>query len=399
MADVKPMTGTEAKKMVDTMRNIASESSMLDKLEALKKSPHCMLPFVQSGGLEILAKWLRRSEKVRCVCLKVLPKLPVTFADLQKADIIRTLEAIQCKDKVPHHRENATALIEQWKAAGNLEPPTKKPRLDPPTVAQAPPSEAVATPAVPQPCTPPLETLPAARPEEIPKKLESLDPIIVKDLLGRQRVLSYLEKRAPSILQNLHDKSLLPWIEKVLLRHGQPASPRPEAPRVDEKGELSVRVSGLAEESREGHIQQLFCDINISPLRISLPIDSRCKKSCGTAFVVLESLEHAKIAVDRLNGARLHRKILTVDCNTAEESTKESSEEERVKWNFLDSQVVIFSKDESVETFRERIDKEDFHFQLPETQQTQQSQAVHRRFQAARRTEEKASFVTNNAGV
>ena len=60
-------------------------------------------------------------------------------------------------------------------------------------------------------------------------------------------------------------------------------------------------------------------------------------------------------------------------------------------------QVVIFSKDESVETFRERIDKKDFHFRLPETQHPQ---AVHRRFQAARRTEEKGSFVTaNNAGV
>ena len=60
-------------------------------------------------------------------------------------------------------------------------------------------------------------------------------------------------------------------------------------------------------------------------------------------------------------------------------------------------QVVIFSKDESVETFRERIDKKDFHFRLPETQHPQ---AVHRRFQAARRTEEKGSFVTaNNAGL
>lgn len=323
MADVKPMTGTEdAKKMVDTMRNVASESSMMDKLEALKKSPpHCMLPFVQSGGLEILAKWLRRSEKVRCVCLIVLPKLPVTFAHLQSADIIRILEAIQCKDKVPHHRENATALIEQWKAAGFLDKPTKKPRLDPPqrpveqapvpmrlaaptaatTVAQAPPSEAVATPTVPQPCTPPLETLPAARPEEIPKELESLDPIIVKDLLGRPQVLSYLQKQ-PSVLQNLN---LIPFVQKVLLRNGQPSSP--EDPQ-DDSGpgalKVGVRVSGLAEESREGHIQQLFCDINISPLRISLPRDSRCKKSCGTAFVMLESLEHAKIAVDRLNGAR-----------------------------------------------------------------------------------------------
>ena len=290
------------------MMNVASESSRMDKLDALNKSPpHCMLPFVQSGGVEILAKWLRKSEKVRCACLMVLPKLPVTFADLQKADIIPTLEAIQSKDKIPHHRENATALMERWKAAGVLnEPPAKKPRLDSPSAAVA-----VATAAVPQPCTPPLETLPPARPEEIPKELEPLDPRIVQDLLDRPQLLSYLQK-APSILANLNPENLLLllklWRDGLHGEEEEPGALRPET--------VSVTVSGLAEESSEGHIQQLFFDINISPLRVSLPRESRRKKSCGTAFVVLESPEHATIAVDRLNHARFWDFDKKQDCES-----------------------------------------------------------------------------------
>ncbi len=46
-------------------------------------------------------------------------------------------------------------------------------------------------------------------------------------------------------------------------------------------------------------------------------------------------------------------------------------------------QVVVFSPDESVERLRERINKKDFQHQ-----RTEHSQAVHTRFQAARRAEE-----------
>ena len=314
VADMKPMTGPEdAKKMVDAMRNVPSESVRMGLLIALDKSPrHCMLPFVQSGGVEILAKWLRKSEEACYACLMVLQKLPVTFADLQKADLIRTVEAIQSQDNVPHHRENATALIERWKAAGFLEPPTKKPRLDPPhPVEQAvpvpcpaptaapvaqPPSAAVA-PA--QPRTPPLETLPAARPEEIPRQLQTLDPRLVRVLLDRPELYRYLQKH-PDILANLNADNLA-FLQRVL-RNGHRT--RQEQESSDVFSGVSVTVSGLAEESSAEDINAIFSDINIQPLKISRPRESRRKRFCVTAFVLLESLKDAKIAVDRLNGAR-----------------------------------------------------------------------------------------------
>ena len=313
VAHIQPMTGPEdAKKMVAAMRNVPSESVRMGLLIALDKSPrHCMLPFVESGGVEILAKWLRKSEEACYACLMVLQKLPVTFADLQKADLIRIVEAIQSQDNIPHHRENATALLERWKAAGFLEPPTKKPRLDlpqrpvaqaptvptvpptvPPTVAQPPPSTA-------QPRTPPLETLPAARPEAIPRELRTLDARMAQVLLDSPKLYSFLQKH-PGIWASLNAENFV-FLRRLLERGHRT---RQEQDSSNVFGGVSVTVSGLAEESSAVDIQDLFSDINIQPLKISRPRENRRKKFCVTAFVLLGSLEHATLAVDRLNGAR-----------------------------------------------------------------------------------------------
>ena len=313
VADIQPMTGPEdAKKMVAAMRNVPSESVRMGLLIALDKSPrHCMLPFVESGGVEILAKWLRKSEEACYACLMVLQKLPVTFADLQKADLIRIVEAIQSQNNIPHHRENATALLERWKAAGFLEPPTKKPRLDPPQrpVAQAPtvptvpptvpPTVAQPPPSTAQPRTPPLETLPAARPEAIPRELRTLDARMAQVLLDSPKLYSFLQKH-PGIWANLNAENFV-FLRRLLERGHRT---RQEKDSSDVFGGVSVTVSGLAEESSAVDIQDLFSDINIQPLKISRPRESRRKKFCVTAFVLLESLEHATHAVDRLNGAR-----------------------------------------------------------------------------------------------
>lgn len=80
-------TPEDAQKLLDMMRNVSSEPMRLGLLVALDKSPkHCMFSFVQGHGLEILDKWLRQSAEARYACLLVLQKLPVTLADLQKAD-------------------------------------------------------------------------------------------------------------------------------------------------------------------------------------------------------------------------------------------------------------------------------------------------------------------------
>ena len=58
------------------MRNVPSESVRMGLLIALDKSPrHCMLPFVESGGVEILAKWLRKSEEACYACFDGLTEV------------------------------------------------------------------------------------------------------------------------------------------------------------------------------------------------------------------------------------------------------------------------------------------------------------------------------------
>lgn len=216
VTDVKPMESPEdAVKLVESMRSVPPEaiSFRLGLLVALDTSPrHCMNSFVKNGGVEILSKWLRKSAEVRFACLMVLQKLPVTFADLQKADILATVQAIENQDQEEGHRTNAAALIERWKGAGFLEPPSKRRRVEPstaPQAQQAPPapqaSQAWVTvvdePVVAQPRTPPLETLPPARPEEIPDSLQALDPRIARVLMDRPGLHSFLQKLGLRILR------------------------------------------------------------------------------------------------------------------------------------------------------------------------------------------------------
>eukprot|EP00438_Fugacium_kawagutii_P028523 Skav226752 [mRNA] locus=scaffold3942:89473:90689:- [translate_table: standard] len=143
-------TREDAPKLLDMMRNVSSEPMRLGLLVALDKSPkHCLISFVQGNGVEILEKWLRQSAEARYACLLVLQKLPVTLTDLQKADsksllggkdIIPTVEAIQGQDQVETHRNNASTLLDRWRAGGLLaEPPPKRRRVETePSLPRAP---------------------------------------------------------------------------------------------------------------------------------------------------------------------------------------------------------------------------------------------------------------------
>ena len=206
--ELKPMAAPEeAPQLVQAMRNVPSEatSMRLGLLLSLNNSPrHCMFSFVQAGGVEILSKWLRLCEEARHACLMVLQKLPVTEKDLQKAGVIPLVEAIQNQDEKEVHRTNATALIERWKAAGFIEEPAaKRQRREAPPAAPAAAAAAAAAPAQPvpqpqmpgsQPRTPPLETLPGARRENIPQELQRLDPRIAQVLMDRPGLHAFLQK-------------------------------------------------------------------------------------------------------------------------------------------------------------------------------------------------------------
>lgn len=410
VTDVKPMESPEdAVKLVESMRSVPPEaiSFRLGLLVALDTSPrHCMNSFVKNGGVEILSKWLRKSAEVRFACLMVLQKLPVTFADLQKADILATVQAIENQDQEEGHRTNAAALIERWKGAGFLEPPSKRRRVEPSTAPQAQQapqapqaSQAWVTvvdePVVAQPRTPPLETLPPARPEEIPDSLQALDPRIARVLMDRPGLHSFLQKH-PDVLQNLNADSLS-FLQRNL-RNVQRT--RQEAQETPEAAGVTVTVSGLAEKTTEQDLNQLVKDIQLEAMKVTLPRESRRKRSCGTAFVLLPSLQDAQKVVERLNGARLHQKDLTVELLEDRGMTMSTSGDPgdpggvgrpRVKWK-ADSElweVIVFSPEESVACLGQRINNRDFQPAAAVSSQPSSSQQIHHsRFQAARRAEE-----------
>ena len=258
---VKPMAcPSDAKPLLEAMRAASTENSRLDTLAALDKSPkHCMLQFIQDGGLEVLERWLRKSPDARLTCLKVLQKLPVALPNLQKANLIPAVEAIQEQES----SAQAAAVLERWRSAGFLsethraaapanapsveeaeamaeafgEPSSKRLRTekDHPTsrkeldslqkpAASGPGPSAEQEPFMvepeaeplppgpqhpqhPQPRTPPLTHLPAARPEDTPEELQGLDPRIALVLMQNPDMLQFLRKH-PSVLQDLDSEKI-----------------------------------------------------------------------------------------------------------------------------------------------------------------------------------------------
>lgn len=408
VTDVKPMASPEdAVKLVESMRSVPPDaiSFRLGLLVALDTSPrHCMNSFVRNGGVEILSKWLRKSAEVRFACLMVLQKLPVTPADVQKAELVATVKAIQSQDQEEGHRTNAAALIERWKAAGFLtELPSKRRRVEPSMAqpqAQAPQAapvmvaDPVADPMVQvaQPRTPPLETLPPARPEEIPDSLQALDPRIARVLMDRPGLFGFLQKH-PDVLQNLNADSLS-FLQRNLKNVQRT---RQEAQETPETAGVTVTVSGLAERTTEQDVNQLVKDIQLEAIKVTLPRESRRKRSCGTAFVLLPSLANAQKVVERLNGARLHQKDLTVELledrgHATPGMSTSGGDRPRVKWK-ADSElweVIVFSPEESVACLGQRINNRDFQplAAAYSTQPSSSQQIHHSKFQAARRAEE-----------
>ena len=107
-------------------------------------------------------------------------------------------------------------------------------------------------------------------------------------------------RKHPDVLQNLNADSLS-FLQRNL-RNVQRT--RQEAQETPEAAGVTVTVSGLAEKTTEQDVNQLVKDIQLEAMKVTLPQESRRKRSCGTAFVLLPSLQDAQKVVERLNGAR-----------------------------------------------------------------------------------------------
>ena len=323
---IPAMQGPEdAKKMLERMR-VANDSSRLALLLAIDSSPkHCMRSLVQFGGLEVLVKWLRKSQDARHACLLTLQKLPVTLEDLRRAECVATVQAIAGQDSVEQHRVEAKKCLDRWRAAGFFPKRKEPPAVEP--VAKQPRAEPRAEPRGDQPRaqprTPPLETLPAAEANEIPEALRGLDPRIVHVLNERPQLLKFLQKHPNVLYKNLNSDAL------AFLHRNLQNSQRTRQEQDVTMG-CTVTVSGLHGETKEEDVRQRFHDIELEPLKVTLPRESRRQKSCGMSFVMLKSVAEAQAAVHQLNGTLIHEQPITVAFLMTENPKRKPAP--RVKW-------------------------------------------------------------------
>ncbi|CAE6964018.1 ptprf [Symbiodinium natans] len=394
---IKPMaTEADAKWLLETMCKPSTKEVRLAALAALDKSPKsCMRRFVQDGGLRILEKWLRKSPAARYACLQVLQKLPVSLPDLRQANIMPSVAMIQRSEAEEANGKQALALLERWRSLVQCsdEPPFKRPRQDEAPVAAAAPAPKAAAKAAapvadprpqthaqaqpPQPRTPPLSQLPAAKSEDIPPELKNVDPRIALVLMENPDLLEFLKKQ-PGIFQNMSPQSLA--FHRRNLKNARESSLQSEDSR--HRIGCSVTVSNLTEQTTEQDILAFFTAQELTPVKVDLPRESRRKRPCGTAFVVLPSQEQAQLTVSRLHGLELQGSCVSVE--PVDGLGDEAQESHRVQWKDDDElwEVIMFPAEETVEELGLRIRKQDF---ASKTKMPGSSKGAS--FEAARRVE------------
>ncbi|CAE7906089.1 unnamed protein product [Symbiodinium microadriaticum] len=430
---VKKMSSPQdAKGLLEAMRTASTAEARLGTLAALNQSPkHCMHQFVKDGGLEILEKWLRKNPEARYTCLLVLQRLPVALQNLQKPKLIDSVTEIFEKDEEENSKQ-AEAVLARWRSAGFLpklpeEQPTSNRQLPghetwAPEVPGPGPAAAPAAPAAPvvpvvpllpvaevqesgnaqptevhAPRTPPLSELPAARPEDIPPELRNLDRRIALVLMQKPHMLEFLKKH-PSVFANMNVDSLA-----YIGRNLKNARSSLQAQDSSDATGRTVTISNLTELTTEKDIVDFFADVQLQAEKVDLPRESRRKRPCGTAFVVLPSSEQASLAVSTLNGQLLNGKSVSVELVDGSLDDSEGEGEggeggegngadgsrgsKRVRWRDDDElwQVVVFSPKETVHELQQRIEKQDF---APPSAKVAKHSTTHTAsFEAARRVE------------
>ncbi|CAE7671694.1 ptprf [Symbiodinium sp. CCMP2592] len=413
----------DAKGLLEAMRAANTAEARLATLAALDQSPkHCMRQFVDDGGLEILDFWLRKNPEARHTCLLVLQRLPVALHSLQKSKLITSVTGIFDQEVEKENSKQAEALLARWRSAGFLPRLPEERQTTPngrlPGTEAAPAAPAAPVPLlpvtvrpevkesqdsepapreVPAPRTPPLSELPAARPESIPPELRNLDPRIALVLMENPDMLEFLKKH-PSVFANMNVDSLA-----YIGRNLKNARSSLQAQDSSDATGRTVTISNLTELTTETDIVNFFAAVQLTAEKVDLPRESRRKRPCGTAFVVLPSSEQALLAVSTLNGQLLNGKSVPVELvdgslDDGGQGERRSGEGEggdgpsqrgskRVRWRDDDElwQVVVFSTKEKVHDLKQRMEKQDFA--APSAKAAKHSRTATASFEAARRVD------------
>jgi len=392
MPEIDPMSRAgDADRIVGLMRTASNDHVRIAILMALDRTPLSHLPaFVSAGGLALLERWIRTRDECRFACLTMLQKIPLNSQDLRDARIPSAVSDVARLDTKSDCRKKATAILETWRATGVLataktsaqageaeapvgdvvQPPdSKRARLVETTLPVASAPDLPPAPEVPL-ATP----QPPGLPENCPPELAQLDPRITDMLVKNPSILNFLAKHR-SVMQNLNADNL-----KFLTRNLRNLRSTQADSMFDEMevAARTVMVSNLHPEATEDDISTLFDGYGVSRSEVSLPRESRKRRSCCVATVVLPTRDTALEVIRELQGVLVRGRQIRVESAAGAGGSPRMGyngdlaqqraggdcvvtsgvDGRRIKWKQNEDlwRVVLFDRGESVVDFGRRLE-------------------------------------------
>jgi len=146
------------------------------------------------------------------------------------------------------------------------------------------------------------ESLPPPVPASLPPGLGKVDPRVVHKLQTNPKIMEFLN-RHPNVWKNFNNENvafLVRRLEKSRATNEESGEHVIDADTSDED-HRSIVFSRLHQKLEATDIEDMLVDASCVPRRVSIPRESRRKRSCGLAYAVLESREEAERAVEALH--------------------------------------------------------------------------------------------------
>eukprot|EP00927_Polykrikos_kofoidii_P054361 TRINITY_DN48788_c0_g1_i1.p1 TRINITY_DN48788_c0_g1~~TRINITY_DN48788_c0_g1_i1.p1 ORF type:complete len:800 (+),score=147.02 TRINITY_DN48788_c0_g1_i1:215-2614(+) len=225
--------------------------------------------------------------------------------------------------------------------------------------------------AAPQAWPPTPPSRPAEAPQvsplsmqDMPPELVGLDARIAHVLVSRPIIYEFLAKHR-GVMSQMNPENIR-YLTRNLKRSKETLdAAKPEAQQGGVAGR-TITLSNLHPEVTEDDVVALLDRCGLDPLEVKLPLESRRRRSCCTAFALLPSIEAARDAARRLQNIKVRGRTIIVesaDGNIAvrkpahSSDTPEETKLPRISWQSNEElwEVALFDRSESVGEFRGRM--------------------------------------------
>jgi len=395
----------DAETLVNLLKGVKDAEELagiLQELTSVKCTDDYRSAFIANGGLKLVRRFISKRPRVRPECLKLLEVVTLTAKQIEEAQLHVTISDIP--DIPAHVKQQALGLLDAWRKAGCLpepvkekqnvdkgDPPLKRRRVDAAIVQGTdvngadkerektenaePQRHDDADAGLPLPPTDSLFL--ADLPEEsdsddgevqqepvldetnFPTELAHL-PVHIKDFLARRpKTMSFLVTH-PAVCKNM-TVDTLKFLRRTVERNQKTeAEARQKVAEPSLVRNFTLQLGNLDERAHEAQIFQMLQQYNLGFFEVNLPRETRKKRSCRTAQVVLRSKEALDRALAVLEGQMFWSKRLHVDSLeriAQSRRSRQGTPDRRIKWRNSKElmQVAVYEAQEPVEAFGDRL--------------------------------------------